>query len=39
MKQLWQRLPGLDSDALAFMNSSLEPDKGVSRNQPFEQEL
>ena len=39
MKQLWQRLPGLDSDALALMNSLLEPNEGVGRNQPFEQEL
>ena len=39
MKQLWQRLSGLDSDALALMNSSLELDEGIGRNQPFEQEL
>ena len=39
MKQSWQRLPGLDGDALALVNSSLEPDEGVGRNQPFEQEL
>ena len=39
MKQLWQRLSGLDGDALALMNSSLELDKGIGRNQPFEQEL
>ena len=39
MKQSWQRLPGLDGDALALVNSSLEPDKGVCRNQLFEQEL
>ena len=39
MKQSWQPLPGLDGDALALVNSSLEPDEGVSRNQPFEQEL
>ena len=39
MKQSWQRLPGLDSDTLALVNSLLEPDEGVGRNQPFEQEL
>ena len=39
MKQSWQQLPGLDGDALALVNSSLEPDEGVGRNQPFEQEL
>ena len=39
MKQSWQQLPGLDGDALALVNSSLEPDEGVSRNQPFKQEL
>jgi len=39
MKQSWQQLPGLDSDALALMKSLLELDEGVSRNQPFEQEL
>jgi len=32
MKQLWQRLPGLDGDALALVNSSLELDEGVDRN-------
>ena len=39
MKQLWQRLPGLDGDALALVNSSLKLDEGVSRNQLFKQEL
>ena len=39
MKQSWQQLPGLDGDALAIVNSSLEPDEGVGRNQLFEQEL
>ena len=39
MKQLWQQLPGLDGNALALMNYLLEPDEGISRNQPFEQEL
>jgi len=32
MKQLWQQLSGLDGDALALMNSLLEPDKCISRN-------
>ena len=36
MKQLWQQLPGLDGNALALVNSSLELDEDVSRNQPFE---
>jgi len=39
MKQSWQQFPGLDGDALALMNFSLELDEGVSRNQPFEQKL